>query len=78
MAKAFEQRDMSGALFAERSPRPNGPTLTGSITVGGVRYRLAGWWKEPKGGGSRWLSLAVSAIEERAPAGEEGSDDAPF
>ena len=85
MPKAFQQRDMSGSLFAQKVQRGKGPAMTGSITIGGVRYRLAAWWREPVGGAlEQWLSIAAGPWDEaehgkgRRP-GEDVNDDAiPF
>jgi hypothetical protein len=53
-------RDMAGALFRNpRKEKDSQPDYNGDVTIGGVKYRLAGWLKESKSG-KKFLSLAAS------------------
>jgi len=73
-------RDNSGAIFSipVDKRRQNGPTMSGSVMIGGVKYRLAAWKKEGKNGKPPWLSLAVSDWEERGGNREPGQDEGGF
>ena len=64
---AFTQKPMTGALWRNKhkpadAPLGTGkPDYTGNVLIGGVKYELAGWVKEPKAGGAPFLSLTVKA-----------------
>jgi hypothetical protein len=65
----FQQRDMTGVLFRnERKTADNHPSHTGTITIGGVEYRIAAWVKE--GAKGRFFSLKVTppdGAQQEAP-----------
>lgn len=71
MAKSFEQKDMTGALF-KNDKHVEGdrlPVLTGNATIDGVEYRVAAWKNEPKtAGGKAYFSLAFQIPEARPSA----------
>jgi hypothetical protein len=51
--------DRTGALFRNhRKAAPNHPDFNGEITIDGVRWRLAAWWRETKDG-RPYMSLGV-------------------
>jgi hypothetical protein len=59
-------RDMSGALFRETDKKSDrAPDYTGSLTIHGTRYRLAGWVKAGREG-KKFLSIAASLPEDRS------------
>ena len=61
----FTQRDMSGVLFKnERKRGETSPDYTGSVTVKGTKFSLAGWIKQGKKGA--YMSLAVKPWEDNA------------
>ena len=66
MAK-YEQKDGQGSLFKnERKAHDTQPDYTGTLTLGGVQYRLAAWIKQGKNG--KFMSLSVQPKEEKAQA----------
>lgn len=82
----FVQKDGTGALFVnDRKEKDTQPDYTGTITVAGKQYRLAGWKKSGKKGG--YLSLSVSDFQRKSgkPAdtgrstdGDDFNDDIGF
>lgn len=63
--------ELRGVLFPAREKKtPKSPDFTGSVTIGGVEYRLAGWKRESKKG-APYLSLTVSKDEQRGSAEEK-------
>lgn len=82
---AYEQRDNSGALFANRKRETEKhPNAIGNAMIGGVRYRLSAWTKTDKNG-NKWQSLSFQRDEHsNAPAEKNDNpvadiaSDAPF
>ena len=59
---AFEQRNNSGALFANRKRETEKhPNATGDALIGGVKYRVSAWTKTDKNG-NKWQSLSFSPV----------------
>lgn len=62
--------NMSGVLFINQKkldePRDDDkrPDREGNVEIDGVKYKLAGWIRKPKGGGKEFLSLKVSRADE--------------
>jgi hypothetical protein len=70
---AFEQKDMSGAIFPNtRKEKPNHPDYRGDMTISGRKYKISGWRKETKNG-DPFLSLAI----QEEDAAREGRSRAP-
>jgi hypothetical protein len=66
--------NMTGVLFREQNKKSEkSPDMTGSITIDGVRYRLAGWTREGKDG-RKFLSLAASLPEEQRTSAQTSGD----
>jgi hypothetical protein len=63
---AYIQKDGEGSLFIVDPERkvPRGPDWTGSFTLDGQKYRLAGWIQKGKNGKADWLSLKVQPWRE--------------
>lgn len=81
----YQQRDLSGSLFRnDKATTDAHPTHTGSITVGGVTYRLAAWVKEGQKG--KFFSLKLTPPDEGrvvtkesvAQKGASIDDEIPF
>jgi hypothetical protein len=74
----------SGRLFKnDRKKSDKHPDYTGDWTdADGNKMRLAAWIKEGRDGGSKWMSITASSMDnqERHDAPEEHSqdDNAPF
>jgi hypothetical protein len=79
----FEQRDMSGALFARRrkeTDSPKAPGYKGDAKIDGVDYKIAAWVRDGKNG--KFFSLKferADAPQEKtprpAPIEQAGFDD---
>lgn len=75
---AFEQRDMSGALFKnDKKGNEKRPDYTGKAMVDGEEYRLAAWIKESRGG-QKFLSLSFTDPDESRESDARDDDDIPF
>lgn len=63
---AYEERDGFGTLFKipEDKVRDRGPTMSGSLTIDGKRYRVAAW-KKQSGNRPPFLSLSLKPWEDR-------------
>jgi len=63
---AYEQRDNSGSLFKndKKEDGDNKPNMTGTATIGGVKYRVSAWTKEGQKG--RWQSLSFTPAADGA------------
>lgn len=59
-----------GTLFVnDRKSNDSQPDLRGKINIGGADHWLSGWWKEPRNGGSQFLSLSLGdEVQQRAAA----------
>lgn len=71
---AYEQRDMSGALFKNnRREQPKHPDYRGDALIDGREYRLSAWIKEGQTG--KFMSLSFTPKEDgkatRYPPKEE-------
>lgn len=62
---AFEEKDMSGVLFEnDRKDKDTHPDMTGSVTLGGKKYRLAAWRRQAQNDPTKeFLSIKVSEFE---------------
>ena len=77
---AFQQRDMTGALFRNEKKGSNerAPGYSGTALIDGREYRIAGWVKEGRNGG-RFFSLAFTAKDDqREHASSDDDVDAAF
>lgn len=63
----------SGALFEnDRKSHDRQPDMRGKINIGGVDHWLSGWWKSPRSGGPKFLSLSLGDEVQ-----QQSSDPAP-
>jgi len=69
---AYEQKDMTGALFPKKDKKPKQPDYTGNVMINGVKYDLAGWVNTAKTSGMKFLSLRV---EEGIQAPDTATSD---
>ena len=82
---AYEQREGQGSLFRVEEDKKveRGPEYEGTLMVGGVTYRVAGWVKTSSAG-KKWLSLKAEVprakLETPAPRQQQINPDAdiPF
>ncbi len=81
---AFEQRDLSGAIFKNKKPlSEKSPPLTGNAMIDGKEYWVNAWTKTDKNG-EKWISLAFklkeggSAPKKEATSYDLVDDDIPF
>jgi hypothetical protein len=73
--KEFDNTD-SGVLFKnDRKETEKHPDYTGTINVGGIDFRLAGWKKETKRGPA--LSLKISLKQEKPTYDRAGDYQRP-
>ena len=74
---SYETKDMTGSLFQNRKKeKDTHPDMTGTIVVNGTEYRIAGWGKKSDKAG-KWLSLAISEIQEREEKSSKTSEKPP-
>lgn len=59
-----------------KGDNPKRPDYRGEITIDGRTYELAGWIREKKSDGSKFISGTVKPKEQRQPA-EPRRDPAP-
>lgn len=77
--------ELTGVLFpVKNKTNERGPDITGTATIGGTEYRVAGWKKTAKAGGA-FYSLKFEIPQAGAGAGKgkgaansAPSDDEPF
>jgi len=61
----YTKKEGQGTLFKnDRKQSDNHPDYTGSIMIGGVEKRIAGWVKTSRGG-VRYLSVSISDFQQR-------------
>lgn len=67
--------DNSGILFSNRKKTPDSkqPDYTGNITIANIKYELAGWQRQTKGG-DMFLTMKIGKVMENKPK----QDDYPF
>jgi|TARA_X000000368_G_C22385427_1_gene430891 uncharacterized protein (DUF736 family) len=71
---AYEQKDKSGSLFPnDKKGNDKAPDMTGTFTLNGTKWNLAGWKTKSKEG-KAYMSLKVSEPQGK----KEESDDLPF
>ena len=69
---AYEQKDMSGALFKNaRKTKESHPDYRGDVTIEGHKYELVGWLRKSQKSGATFLSLKVSEPRERGYSRED-------
>lgn len=82
MANGYDDTN-KGVLFRnDQKTKDTQPDMTGKVNVEGVEFRIAGWTREAKSSGKKFLSLAIEPAEQQsapAPAADpELNDDIPF
>jgi hypothetical protein len=81
MANGYDDTN-KGVLFRnDKKEKDTQPDMTGKINVDGVEFRVAGWTREAKSSGKKFLSLAVEPAEQPAApkaAADEPNDEIPF
>jgi hypothetical protein len=74
----FEQDDFTGVLFKNvDKTHEKQPDYRGSVTVQGQKYWLSAWINEAKSDGSKYMSLALTEIEEDRPQRSSRSNGRP-
>lgn len=59
----MNEREMTGALFRnDKGGNEKRPDYRGDVTIGGMKYRLAGWVKDTRAG-QKYLALKVEKPE---------------
>ena len=70
---AYEQKEKKGALFPnDKKGNDKAPDMTGTFTLNGTKWNLAGWKTKSKDG-KPYMSLKVSE-----PQGKQEDDGMPF
>lgn len=68
----FEYKEGQFTLFNNSyKERDNQPDMKGKGMINGEEMQIAGWWKEPRGGGEQYLSIQIS---EAYRPGQSGSN----
>lgn len=67
-----------GFLYPARKKFPNGPSMSGTVTLpDGTVMDIAGWTKQSKAG-TRYLSLKISEPYTPEPEQADTNDPPPF
>jgi uncharacterized protein (DUF736 family) len=82
---AYDQKDMSGALFRnDKGTNEKRPDYRGDCKIGGVTYKISAWIKA-KQDGDKFMSLAFESKEPAAvqpgpapAASGDAKEDLPF
>lgn len=62
---AFEQKELSGALFKnKRRTQSNHPEYTGQTKINGIEYWISAWIKE-KSNGEKYFSIAYKVKDDQ-------------
>lgn len=89
-AQAQYDNEMTGVLFPVKEKKnEKGPDITGTATIGGTEYRMAGWRKSTKSDGSPFYSIKfeIPDATQAKSGGKDGkagkaakpsADDEPF
>lgn len=73
---AFEQRDMTGALFInDKRENERHPNAKGNALINGVEYWVSAWTKTDRNG-NKFQSLAFEEKGDRARSAERDRADA--
>lgn len=65
-------KELTGALFPEtEKTNEKGPDITGTVTVGGIDYRVAGWKRDAANGSGKFYSLALEHGDQKSAKGSE-------
>lgn len=76
-----DSKELTGVLFPVKDKKnEKGPDVTGTATIGGTEYRMAGWKKEGQKGPFYSLNLEVPQAKASKPAAQTPApdDDEPF
>lgn len=74
---AYEQKDGSGSLFPnDKKGNDKAPDMTGTITIEGRKWNLAGWKTKSKQG-KPYMSMKASVPQSGGSGGQE-DDGLPF
>lgn len=69
----------SGVLWKNKQKKtPKHPDYTGKVNIDGKEKALAGWIKEGRESGDKFLSLKVSELRAAPPGGNDDPNDPPF
>ncbi len=72
-AQAQYDNEMAGVLFPVKEKKSErGPDVTGTATINGVEYRIAGWRKATKSNGSPFYSLKFELAKPDDGEGKGG------
>jgi uncharacterized protein (DUF736 family) len=79
---AFEQKDLSGALFVNDDKQGNQPDFKGNAVIGGQKYFVSAWKRKSKAG-KPFISLAFDLPRQQqnptqAPEPAAYEPDDPF
>lgn len=74
---AYEQKDMSGALFrADKKGNEKKPDMQGQAMIEGTAYWVSGWANVTKDG-AKWLKLAFKRKDAAAEARPHAATERP-
>lgn len=72
--------EMRFVLFQNEKKQENSPSMTGTIQINGVKYKLAAWTKFAQSSGKKFLSGTVQLVEDQPAAAPSAypEEDLPF
>jgi hypothetical protein len=75
---AYDPRNTWILSRNKKGDNPKRPDYRGTVTIEGVEYELAGWIREKKSDGSKFMSGTVKPKQPKPSEGPKGEDEGGF
>lgn len=60
----MENKELTGAMFPHKKDNEKQPDYKGTVKVGGVNYRIAGWNRKGKESNIPYMYIALKPVEQ--------------